>query len=841
MPRTGTRLVPPALVICWRELRQGKGEFGVFLACLILGVFAITGVGSFSQAARQGLLADARSIMGGDVEVMLTSRQMTTEQHAFFAGFGTISQVAETRTMARFGDDALLVELKGVDGNYPLYGQVQTREGIEPGALLGNEGDLPLCFVEGLLLDRLGVHVGEVIGVGGMPFRIGGVLTFEPDRIVQAFSLGPRVMVALKDLNRSDLAKPGNLVRYRYRVKMDGGDAQQLVALAKERFPHAGWAIRDFSRAAPSIRRLLERLDINLTLMGLAALLIGGLGISGAVRGYIGRRIKRIAVMKCVGGTAGVLLWAYFLQILLLGALGSGIGMVLGALVPTLAALFFSEVLPISLRTGVYVEPMIRAGLFGICTTMAFCSGTLVRAVSVSPATLFRGYVDQDQGGGFLARVLPGLFFALLVIFVMTFTENTRLALGFILGTLGCFVVFALAARGLCWLAAHVPYLPYAWARLGLGQIVRPGAPTTSLVFALGLGLTCLVAVALVNANLTRALSRDVADKAPSFFFMDIQQHETARFMEVVGGISGPENMSARPVIRGRIMKIAGKNVEQVVIDPEVSWAVRGDRMLTYAGAMPEDTIIARGIWWPEDYKGKPLISLTSDLARGFGVDVGDTLTVNVLGRNITATIANIRDVDWTTLAMQFAIIFAPGVLDKAPGTTLAAVRATPEQESRIFGVVSDLFPTVAIIRIKDVLDHVGALFGRMARVFQSVSALALVSGFLVLAGAFSADQHRRIYDAVIYKVCGATRKDIILALMTEFAVIGLGAGCIGCLTGSLAAWGVIAGFMHMPFVVDPLLAVTTVIAGIVMAVGLGLLGTIRALGKKPAGYLRNE
>jgi putative ABC transport system permease protein len=833
--------MPPALAICWRELRQGKGEFWVFLACLVLGVFAITGVGSFSQAARQGLLADARSIMGGDLEIMLTSRQMTPEQKGFFAGLGTISEVAETRTMARFGDNAGLVELKGVDTNYPLYGRVETRQGISPGQVLDQEGEVPGCLVESLLLDRLGAHVGDTIRVGGMDFRIGGVLTLEPDRIVQAFSLGPRVMVGLEALNRSRLARPGNLVRYRYRVKINEGDPRKLVALAKQRFPHAGWGIRDFSRAAPSIRRLLERLDINLTLMGLAALLVGGLGIAGAVRGYMAKRIKRIAVMKCVGGTGGVLLWAYFLQIGLLGALGSAVGMVLGGLVPTLAALFFSDVLPISLRAGVYVEPMIRAGLFGICTTMAFCSATLIRAVRVSPATLFRGYVDEDQRAGFVARIVPGLFFVLLIVLVMTFTRNTLLALGFILGTLGCFALFALAARGLCWLAGHAPHLPHAWMRLGLGQIVRPGAPTTSLVFALGLGLTCLVAVALVNANLTRALSRDVADQAPSFFFMDIQQHETARFMEVVGSISGPENMNARPVIRGRIMKIAGKNVEQVSIDPEVSWAVRGDRMLTYAGAMPRDTVIARGTWWPEDYDGKPLISLTSDLARGFGVDVGDTLTVNVLGRSITATIANIRDVDWSTLAMQFAIIFAPGVLDKAPGTTLAAVKATPEQESQIFGVVSDLFPTVAIIRIKDVLDHVGTLFSRMALVFQTVSALALVSGFLVLAGAFSADQHRRIYDAVIYKVCGATRKDIMLALMTEFAVIGLGAGCIGCLTGILAAWGVITGFMHMRFVVDPLVAVATVVAGIVMAVGLGLLGTLRALGKKPAGYLRNE
>ncbi len=852
--------VTPVFRICRRELRHGFRGFGVFLGCLILGVFAITGVGTFSESARQGLFKDARSILGGDIEIMLTSRALTPAQEAFFREQGTLSRIAETRTMARpvvkssgasLSNQAarnastgpgVLVEVKGVDSAYPLYGQLRTASGVDAQSALTGKGDIPGALVARLLLDRLHLKIGDRLAVGARTYRVTGILAFEPDRVTQAFSFGPRVMVDLESLDGSGLTAPGSLIRYRYRVRLRDKEPLAVIKEAEERFPRAGWAIRDYSRAAPAVRRLLERLDIDLTLMGLAALLVGGLGISGGVRGYLGPRLERIAVMKCLGGTGPVLLGSYLLQILILGGLGSLMGMVLGAMVPSAVMLFWGESLPVHVRTGVYGAPMLRAGLFGICTTLAFSTGPLVRAIRISPSALFRGYVNGREKSGLLAWALPAFFFSLLILLIFVFAGNMKLAAGFVLGTAGCFVLFRLAAGLLKTAARRVPFPAHPSVRLALGQIVRPGAPTTHLVFALGLGLTCLVAVALVNTNLTRALGQDLADRAPSFFFMDIMADQKEEFRSLVQGISGPESLDLSPVIRGRIVKIAGKDVQDVDIAPEVSWAVRGDRMLTYAARMPEGTDLARGEWWPVNYTGPPRISLTSDLARGFGVDLGDTLTINVLGRDITATVATIRDVDWRTLSMQFAIIFAPGILERAPQTFLAAVRAdTPGIEAGIFEEVSRAFPVVAIIRVKEVLDHVGSLFSKMTNVFQGVSAIALLSGFLVLAGAFSADQHRRIYDAVVYKVCGATRRDILLALITEFVVIGLATGIISCITGALAAWGVVHGFMQMRFVLNPLVVVFTVLAGTVMALFSGLAGTLRALGKKPAPYLRNE
>jgi putative ABC transport system permease protein len=551
--------------------------------------------------------------------------------------------------------------------------------------------------------------------------------------------------------------------------------------------------------------------------------------------------LNRIAVMKCVGGTGPVLLGSYLLQVLILGGIGSGLGMALGALVPVVASTLFGEILPFRLAAGIHVGPLVRAGVFGICTTLAFSSRTLVTGVRVPPAALFRGYVADSGNGGRLSLILPGVFFAVLVGLVFLFARNVELAAGFTAGTAGCFFLFRAAARGIRFLSRKMSRMENPSLRIGLAQIHRPGAPTSSLVFALGLGLTCLVAVALVNDNLTRALSTDIADKAPSFFFMDIMPGDADRFAAVVRADPGVRDLQRSPVIRGRITRLKGVDTARAEVAPEVSWAVRGDRMFTFAGSMPDGTLLAEGDWWPSDYSGEPLISLTSDLARGFGMTVGDTLTVNVLGRSITARVANIRDVDWTTLNMQFAVIFAPGPLNRAPHTWLAAVHADPGAESRVFSAVADTFPAVAIIRLRDVLDNVSTLFSRMAMVFKGVSAIALLTGFLVLAGTFSADQHRRIYDAVVYKVCGATRGDILLALITEFAVLGAATGIIACLTGGLAGWAVIDGLMHMRFTLSPDVVAATVAAGTVIALLFGLAGTARALGKKAGPYLRNE
>jgi putative ABC transport system permease protein len=830
-----------ALTLCRRELRGGLRGFGVFLGCLFLGVLAISAVGSLGRALEAGLAADAKAILGGDVSVSMTSRGLSRDEEAYLSGFGDLSRTLSTRTMARAAGKSVLVELKGVDALYPLYGRMELEGGAALQELLAVRDGVAGAVADRDLLTRLGLATGDGIDVGEAHFEIRGVIVREPDRIMEYFSLGPRLMVGSEAFGATGLSQAGSLFRAEYLLRLPGDRAAQTAEAIRAAYPESGWRVRDFSRAAPRISTILERMSVDLTLIGLGALLVGGLGIAGGVRGYLGGRLTHMAAMKCMGAPARVLFASYLAQVLLLGAVGACAGMAGGSLVPWLGGRFFADILPIQVRGGLYVAPLIQAALFGLVTTLAFSMPPLFRAVMVSPSGIFRGYISADMARMPRAAILPtAASFAVLAAMVFQFAGNTKLAAWFVGGTIGAWLLFKLLARAIRWLAGRAPRLPWASWRIGVANIHRPGSPGVSLVFALGFGLTALVAVVMVNASLTRALTAELAQEAPAFFFMDIRPDQVDGFRSLVEGASGVTRLDLRPMVRGRIVRIAGTPVENATVAEEVSWAVRGDRGLSWNEDFPAGSSLLRGEWWGKGYAGPPLISLTSDLAEGFGVDLGDTLTVNVLGRNITGTIASIREVNWRTLAMQFAIIFSPGTLDRAPQTWLGAAYGHGGEDG-LFARVTEAFPEVAVVTIREVLDNAAMLMTRTARIFQVMAGVALLVGFLVLAGAFSADQHRRIYDSVIYKVCGATRRDILSILVAEFSLAGLFTGLGSLILGTVTAWGVVQGLLKMQFTPDLWTGLATVLAGVGISLAMGLLGTWRVLGKKAAPFLRNE
>ena len=830
-----------ALTICRRELRGGLRGFGVFLGCLFLGVLAISAVGSLGRALEAGLAVDAKAILGGDVSVSLTSRDLGPDEVAYLGGLGDLVRTLSTRTMARTTGKSVLVELKGVDALYPLYGRMELEGGADLQGLLAVRDGLAGAVVDRDLLTRLGVGTGAVIDVGEARFEVRGVIVREPDRVMEFFSLGPRIMVSVDGFQATGLTQPGSLFRMEYLLKLSGADAAQTAEAIRAAYPESGWRVRDFSRAAPRIRTILDRLSVDLTLIGLGALLVGGLGIAGGVRGYLGGRLTHMAAMKCMGGPSRVLFASYLLQVLFLGAVGACAGMLGGSLVPWIGARFFADILPIQARGGLYLAPLVQAALFGLVTTLAFSMPPLFRAVMISPSGIFRGYISADMTRMPRAAILPtALAFAVLAAMVFQFAGNTKLSAWFVGGTMGAWLLFKALARAVRWLAGRAPRLPWASWRIGVANIHRPGSPGVSLVFALGFGLTALVAVVMVNVSLTRALTAELAQEAPAFFFMDIRPDQIGDFRTLVKGSPGVTRLDLRPMIRGRIVRIDDVPVENATVSEEVSWAVRGDRGLSYSQEFPAGSKLVRGQWWDSGYDGPPLISLTSDLAAGFGVDLGDTLTVNVLGRNITGTIASIREVNWRTLAMQFAIIFSPGTLDKAPQTWLGAAYGSGSEDG-LFARVTGAYPEVAVVTIRDVLDSAAMIMTRTARIFQVMAGVALLVGFLVLAGAFSADQHRRIYDSVIFKVCGATRRDILAILVAEFSLAGLFTGLGSLILGTVTAWGVVQGLLKMQFTPDLRTGLATVLAGVGISLAMGLLGTWRVLGKKAAPFLRNE
>ena len=828
-----------------RELRGGLHGFRIFLACLTLGVAVIAGVGSLAAGVRAGLERDARAMLGGDVELNLVLRPASDAERHYLDENGTVAEVTSMRAMARRDDNAQrsLIELKAVDGAYPLYGNV----GLTPAGALGDA----LAERDGLwgavaapaLLDRLGLKTGDIVRVGEARFQLRAQLVHEPDAATGIFILGPRFMIAKAALAKTGLMAPGALIGYGYRVRLQAGiTVDAWTQKLKAAFPDAGWRVRDYANAAPNLRRLLDRVGLFLTLLGLTALLVGGVGVGNAVSGYLASRTLSIAIFKSVGAAGRLVFWTYLLQIAVLAALGIAIGLVLGALTPVLTVQLLPADLPATARLGLYPAPLLIAAAAGALTTLAFALGPLSSARAVAPATLFREAAEAPShwpSKGILAA--QAIVTVALAALVIATSVDHRLAFWSVAGAIAVLVVFRLAAALIIAGVRRIGRPRRPLLRLALTNLGRRGANTAGVIASLGLGLTVLVALTLVEGNIALTLDKDLPERAPSFFFIDIQPNEVAGFDELLKGFTGATDVERVPSLRGRLTKLNGVPVEQAQVEPGAQWAVRSERGLTYAPTVPVGSRVVEGSWWPASYQGPPLVSFDAELARGMGLKIGDTLTVNVLGRDVTASIANLRAIDWTSLRINYALVFSPGTFAGAPETFIATARVPPSQEAALQKAVTDRFANISAIPVKDALQAVSQMVAQVASALQVTAAIALGAAALVLAGALAASRRRRLYEAVVLKVLGATRGDLVRAFLLEYGLLGLLAAAVASVLGTVAAYLVLTEIMRTDWVFLPGAAALSAGVALVLTLVLGYVGTWRALGASPAAYLRND
>jgi putative ABC transport system permease protein len=518
---------------------------------------------------------------------------------------------------------------------------------------------------------------------------------------------------------------------------------------------------------------------------------------------------------------------------------------VLGALAPFVLAVVLESLLPVRLEPGLYPGALALGAAFGVLTTAAFALWPLLKSRRIAPARLFRDLVAPTGGWPTPVEVaaIAGLLILLAALAVLT-AEQRGFALWFVGGVAAAFVVFLLAAQALAGIARRSMRTGVARRRpslrLALANLCRPGAPTVSVVLSLGFGVTVLVAVAGIEANLGKTLRDDLPAEAPTLFFIDIQPNQLASFRATVASIPGDHRLEARPMLRARIVKINGQSAREEDVAEDVRWALRSERGLTFQARQPETGRLVAGAWWPEDYRGEPLISFHAGIAKGFGVGVGDTLTFNILGREITARIANLRAVDFRSVRMQFTTIFAPGTLEAAPHTILATTHTPPEQVSALVRAVSASFPNVSAVRVKEALDSFDHLIRQIGNAIRVVASVGLLAGVLVLASAVAAGQQARRRDAVILKVLGATRPTVLAVYLWEFGILGLGTVAIAAAIGSVAAYIVVSEVMRLAWSLPLGAILLTAPLALVITLVAGFAGVWQALGQKPAALLRN-
>jgi putative ABC transport system permease protein len=836
-----------AFVLARRELRQGLSGFRIFLACLVLGVASIATVGSLSAALLGGLSAEGQRLLGGDVELRLVHREMTDEELRWLRSQGRVSMIAELRAMAVTLDDKSRanIELKAVDRFYPLYGTADLSPRQPLAEHFANREGIFGAAVEPRLLTKLGVKQGDVVKIGNARFRLRAIVKEEPDRIAGGFSTGPRVMISEFALRATGLVQPGSLINFSYRLALpqeitSREGVANFIAYVKDTFPDKDWQVRDRWNAALGVRRFIEQVAAFLILIGLTALVVGGVGVASAVKAYLDRRRDDIATLKCVGASGRFIFLMFLAEVMALAVLGVGAGLVIGAIVPIVVGFLLAGFLPFKAEFGVYPAPLAAAMAYGLLTALAFAIWPLARAREIAPAVMFRDLITPTRRWPAWPYVVAtGIAFAALAGLAVSLTPNVELAAGFAVGAALAFLLLRATGLALIWVAKAVPRPRFMMGRLALSNIYRPGAPTASIVLSLGLGLTLLAAIALIDANIRRVISEETPVSAPSFFFVGIQAGQADRFRQLVESQPGTSELALVPMLRGRITKINGVQSDKADVAREARWALNGDRGLTYGNPPDARAQLVKGKWWPATYSGPPLVSFDANLAKGMGIDVGDTISVNVLGREFTFRIANTRRVDFSSARMNFIMVVSPGVLEKAPHEFLATVQAKRDVEDEVERAVSASFSNVTVIRVREALETASELVRQLSGGVRAASFVTLITGLLVLAGALAAGHRHRLFDAVVLKVMGATKVQVMATYLMEFALLGLGAGLVAALSGTLAAWAVATFVMQTGFVPSLTTLAVVILGGTLAAMGLGIASTWTALSTPAARTLR--
>lgn len=824
-----------------RELRGGLAGFRVFLACLALGVAAIAAVGTVRAGIEAGLEKEGAALLGGDAEVEFTYRFARDAELNFLNEIATtVSETVDFRSMIvverTAGVERGLTQIRAVDTAYPLVGQVTLDPAISLDTALADTGSV----MERVLADRLALTVDDTFRLGSQEFTLRAILDRYPDNASGGFGLGPRTIVLTDDLAQSGLLSEGTLFSTQYRLTLPlGADLEALSTRAEKQFSDTGLRWRDSREGAGGTARFVERIGAFLILMGLSGLAVGGVGVSAAVRAYLAGKTSVIATLKTLGATRRIIFMTYFIQIGALTILGIGIGLILGGGVPILLAPLIEARLPIPAELSLRAGPLAEAAIYGVLAALIFTLWPLARAEQIRPATLFRdafGSGNRFPAWPYLLTIAA--LIATLLGTAVWFSGTVFLTLWTAGGIAGALLILVVAAwiartlsRALSLRARGRPAL-----RLALGAIGASNGETASVVLSLGLGLAVLSSVGQIDGNLRAAFSDELPEIAPSYFFVDIQPDQIEGFRERLTTDPAVRKVDTAPMLRGIITRINGQPADEFA---DGHWVVRGDRGVTYNGPLPDGTQITEGAWWPKDYAGPPLMSFAAEEAAEIGLSIGDTVTINILGRDITATIASFRNVSWEDAGIGFVMTLNPSALAGAPHSWISTVYASPESEAAILRDLAGQYPNITAIRIRDAIDQVIDLVGGIASAARYAALATLVTGFLVLIGAAAAGERTRTYEAAVLKTLGATRGRIMLSFALRAALLGFAAGVVALIAGILGGWAVTVYIMEGDYQVIWTNALLIIGGGALASLAAGLAFAIRPLAAKPAQVLR--
>ena len=802
--------------------------------CLFLGVATLAAIGSLTAGIGEELSRRGQTILGGDIEIGISQREANEAEMVALRKTGEVSETVRLRAMA-ISNDSLLAELKAVDGMYPHYGALKLQDGVAKAPARGE------IYIGPTLSDRLDIANGGTVRFGEATFKVAGIVAEEPDRLGEGFTLGPVAIINIASLPDTGLIQPGSMYEAKYRIKLrPDQDAAAVAEALEKQFPSAGWEVTDRSNGAPGTRRFIERMGQFLTLVGLASLVIAGIGVGNGVSSYLAGKRASIATLKVTGADSSTIFRIYMLQILVVAVFAIAIGLVVGSFMPMAIGAVAGDILPVAPGWTFHPVPLAVSAIYGLLIAFAFALPPLARARTVPAAGLFRAVVEGDARIDRRSTIWVIASIAAIIALAVATAREPLFSLGFIGAAFGLLLLLSGIAWGLRFIFIRLPRPKAPLPRLALANLHRPGAQTSALVVALGLGLTLFVTLAAIQTSINNEIKNSVPERAPSFFILDIPRDGAARFTQMVREADPKGTINLIPALRGTIIEYGGQRVDELEELPEGAWVLNGDRGLTYSAAIPKGSELVDGKWWSADYSGPPLVSLDAEVAEVLGVSVGDSMTVSLLGVEVPAKIASLRTVNWENFGLNYVMVFSPGSLDKAPHNMVATLTVSKDAERTLAKSIPPAFPSSSLIEVGEVTAQVTTLLTQMAQAIAAAASIAILAGIAVLVGAIAAARQSRIYDAVITKMLGGTRSQILGAQALEYGILAVVLGILSLALGLGAAYYVVVQIFDFSFAPDPLILAITLVGGAGLTFVLGIVGSLPILAARPSEALRS-
>ncbi|MEM9705226.1 MAG: FtsX-like permease family protein [Pseudomonadota bacterium] len=845
-----------AWTLARKELSAGLRGFWVYMACLAVGAYAISAAGSVTAGFDEGLKAQSRQLLGGDVAFVAAQRLANPSEREFLDTIGVVSETAELDVMGAAGEVRRQVDVHAVDTAYPLISapSLVDSSGLTitkplQTVLIQNENGWGIAASR-TTLDTFKLSIGDVITLGQVRAEVRAILVAEPDELGEAGTFGPRVLISIEAFKEAGRLTNGQLFRSSYRVLLSNGaaDLPKIKAEAKSLWGDAGLRMRAPEDAVDGLSEILQMLNAFLAVIGIAALAAGGVGVAQATQSFLSTRIPSIAAFKALGAESNIIQAIYAIQLGAIAMIGAGVGVALGALTPLLLEAVAGDLIPLPQRISFHPGPALQAFLLSVLAATVFAAPAIGRARATPPAALFRTDAEQQTTPTPRFERVVSLLAALALISLATITSPRPLVtIGLLVGASIAYFILTFAAHGVRAIARNGSKRSTGVTRIALANLSGPQSLAPVIAPALGLGLALLTLVAAVQENLIRQIETTAPANAPSLVFTQIPNQSVGAFDQLISRFDidtdNKETYRRAPIALARVVGIKGEPVNPENIPSSERWAVESEIALTYLTEKPPEAEIVEGDWWPATYRADAenplLLSVEADAARGLGLSIGDIVDFSVFGRSITAQVSSLRRVDWAGFGANITFILSPGLLEAANPQHFAIARAPAASESDVIAALEERFPDVVIFQTREALAAAASILGDISIAVNAAAGIVTLSGLLVLSGAFASMARERRSEAALLKVFGAQRSAIITLYAVEFAFAGAVAAGLGAAMGVAAATPIVINVFEASWTTPwGSIATAASIAIVAAATGGAIVGA-NALSEKPAQALR--